>query len=83
LKKLLKKRNTNDIITTIGKFFLIYIFKRSGIMKKKKYDPAELEIIWFKMQDIITASDGGSVPDDDDENGGSGIGGGYNPDGWS
>ena len=52
-------------------------------MKKKKYDPAELEIIWFKMQDIITASHGGSAPDDDDENGGSGIGGGYNPGGWT
>lgn len=58
---------------------------------KKKYTPAELEIILLN-QDIITTSGPGGVIDPDDpsmgggENegsGGSGIGGGYNPGGWT
>lgn len=51
---------------------------------KKKYEPAELEIMWFKMYDIITTS-AGELPDDGEDDGGSGngIGGGYNPGGWT
>ena len=53
---------------------------------KKEYTPAELEIILFN-QDIITTSGGGAPGIDDDDpatgNGGSGIGGGYNPGGWT
>ena len=51
---------------------------------KKKYLPAELEIILFN-QDVITTS----IPEDPEDpanpenGGGSGIGGGYNPGGWT
>ena len=49
---------------------------------KEKYIPADLEIILFGICDVITAS--GPFPDIEDETtGGSGIGGGYNPDGWT
>ena len=41
---------------------------------KKKYEPAELEIVWFDSCDVITTSE---VFTDDS------IGGGYNPDGWT
>ena len=55
---------------------------------KKKYLPAELEIILL-CQDVITTSIGGGSGDGTDPddpatgNGGSGIGGGYNPGGWT
>ena len=52
---------------------------------KKKYTPAELEIILFG-QDVLTSSlEGGDVidPGENEGNGGSGIGGGYNPGGWT
>ena len=52
---------------------------------KKKYTLAEIEII-LVGQDIITLS-GGIGTDDPimggDENEGNGIGGGYNPGGWT
>ena len=58
-----------------------YFFTRSEIMKEK-YIPADLEIILFGICDVITTS--GPLPDiEDDTMGGSGIGGGYNPDGWN
>lgn len=47
---------------------------------KKKYDPAELEIILFGMSDVITASTG--LPDMDDEDTPPVGGGGYESDGW-
>ncbi len=50
---------------------------------KEKYTPAELEIILFGLCDVITMS-GSPLPDDEEENaGGDGIGGGYNPGGWT
>lgn len=53
-------------------------------MKKKKYEPAELEIVRFNVYDVITTSLPGGYPDDgEDEEGNGGIGGGYNPDGWT
>ena len=45
---------------------------------KKLYEPASLLILVFDNLDVITTS--GSS---DDEFGGSGIGGGYNPGGWT
>jgi hypothetical protein len=54
---------------------------------KRKYDPAELEIIVFGACDIITTSDGGAAGGDWDESGeetDKGVfGGGYNPNGWT
>ena len=51
---------------------------------KEKYTPAELEVILFGLCDVITSSGSIIPPDDEDENaGGSGIGGGYNPGGWT
>ena len=51
---------------------------------KEKYTPAELEVILFGLCDVITTSGSIIPPDDEDENaGGSGIGGGYNPGGWT
>ena len=53
---------------------------------KKKYLPAELEIILFNQDVITTSLGGGNEPGIDDgteNNGGSGIGGGYNPGGWT
>lgn len=52
---------------------------------KEKYTPAELEVILFGLCDVITSSGIPSYPsEDEDENtGGSGIGGGYNPGGWT
>ncbi|MBQ4511337.1 MAG: hypothetical protein II984_11480 [Clostridia bacterium] len=60
---------------------------------KKKYTPAELEIIMASICDVITTS--AVVPPDPEEPGegggtgesgtgssGSGTGGTYNPDGW-
>lgn len=47
---------------------------------KKQYEHAELEIIIFNVCDIITTSNPLIESDGDS---GSGIGGGYNPDGWS
>lgn len=47
---------------------------------KKKYEPAELEIVWFNVCDVITASVPTPLPDDEDE---GSIGGGYNPGGWT
>lgn len=44
---------------------------------KKLYEPASLLILVFDNRDVITTS-GPS-----DEFGGSGIGGGYNPEGWT
>ena len=45
---------------------------------KKEYYPAELEIILFGVNDVITASSG--FPDDDQD---SPVGGGgYDPGGW-
>lgn len=46
---------------------------------KEKYIPAELEVILFDMHDVITAS--GQRPEQNQ--GGTGIGGGYNPGGWT
>lgn len=50
---------------------------------KEKYIPAELEIILFGLCDVITLS--GTFPPDieEDDEAGNGIGGGYNPDGWT
>ncbi len=48
---------------------------------KKKYTPAELEIILLN-QDIITTSGQPGVDDGNEDNGGNGIGGGHNPGGW-
>ena len=47
---------------------------------KKKYEPAELEIVWFNVFDVITTSYSPVLPDDEDE---GSIGGGYNPGGWT
>ena len=51
---------------------------------KEKYIPAELDVILFELCDVITLS-GNPVPPDeeDDMTGGNGIGGGYNPGGWT
>ena len=55
---------------------------------KKKYLPAELEIILL-YQDVITTSIGGGagnepgIDDGTTGSGGSGIGGGHNPGGWT
>ena len=48
---------------------------------KRKYDPAELEIIFFGMNDVITSSPGFPAPDD--EEGGAIGGSGYDPNGWT
>lgn len=54
---------------------------------KRKYDPAELEIIVFGACDIITASDGGAAGGDSGESGkenNKGVfNGGYDPNGWT
>ncbi len=51
---------------------------------KEKYTPAELEVILFGLCDVITLSGTDFPTDDEDEiTGGSGIGGGYNPGGWT
>ena len=47
---------------------------------KKQYEPAKLEIIIFDVCDVIRTS---NPPVDNNNNGGSGIGGGYNPGGWT
>ena len=47
---------------------------------KKKYEPAELEIVWFNLYDVITTSMPGTNPGEDED---EGIGGGYNPGGWT
>ena len=50
---------------------------------KEKYIPADIEIILFGISDVITLS-APDFPDiEDDTTGGNGIGGGYNPDGWT
>ena len=50
---------------------------------KEKYIPAELEIILFGLCDVITLS-APALPDIEDETSdGNGIGGGYNPGGWT
>lgn len=46
---------------------------------KRKYEPAELEIVWLDLYDVITSS---LIPPDDGEDE-EGIGGGYNPGGWT
>ena len=50
---------------------------------KEKYIPADIEIILFGNNDVITMS--GTTPGvgEDGTSNGSGIGGGYNPDGWT
>ena len=53
---------------------------------KRKYDPAELEIIVFSACDIITASaEGGGSGDggNDKENNKGVFNGGYDPNGWT
>ena len=51
---------------------------------KKKYIPAELDIIVFGRCDIITMSNNTTPPaGGDNASGGTGIGGGYNPGGWT
>ena len=48
---------------------------------KKKYEPAELEIVWLGASDIITNSPPSGEPDEEETQGS--IGGGYNPGGWT
>ena len=51
---------------------------------KEKYIPAELDIIVFGRCDIITMSNNTTPPaGGDNASGGTGIGGGYNPGGWT
>ena len=54
---------------------------------KRKYDPAELEIIVFDACDVITTSGGGAAgaPDDGGNVGNNqGVfGGSYDPNGWT
>ena len=46
----------------------------------KKYEPSKIEILYLEVYDIITSS----APDhSNDDEYHSGIGGGYNPDGWT
>ena len=47
---------------------------------KEKYVPATLEVIKFDIRDVITSS---NPQHPTDNNGGNGIGGGYNPGGWT
>ena len=45
----------------------------------EEYKPAKIDIVYFNVCDIITSSSE-IYPDDEDY---GGIGGGYNPDGWT
>lgn len=46
----------------------------------KKYEPSKIEMLRLEVYDIITSSVT-YYPDDEEDYGG--IGGGYNPNGWT
>ena len=50
---------------------------------KKKYESAEIKLILFGLCDVITLSVPNYPDKDEDGNAGGGIGGGYNPNGWT